>query len=161
MELIHCNPWIRFADNMYFTGQRGPSKTYDSRMLYTLKGEATLEMEGSTYRLHHGCAALFQPGTKYCIQPKESVTITVLDFDFTPDYSSRVEFLPPCPADSFRQDLSHAKAVFSDAPELNAPLFLEKAFFLEPVLQSIVLEFQNKHTFMFLVKIILSCLKEN
>lgn len=147
MELIQCIPWIRFAGNLQFIQQRGPSKTYDSRMLYALKGEADLEMEGSTYRLHHGCAVLLQPGTWYCIRPADSITLTVLDFDFTQDYSSRVEFLPPCPADDFCQAFSHEKAVFSDAPELNTPLFLEKAFFLEPVLQNIVLEFQNKHAF--------------
>ena len=53
MELIHCTPWIRFADNLHFVQQRGPSKTYDCRMLYTLKGEASLEMEGSVYHLRH------------------------------------------------------------------------------------------------------------
>ena len=147
MELIHCIPWIRFADNLRFVQQRGPSKTYDCRMLYTLKGEATLEMDERVYTLRHGCAVLFQPGTRYCIYPKDSITLTVLDFDFTQDHSSRVAFLLPCPADSFLQEQAHETVTFTDAPELNAPLYLEKAFFLEPILQSIVLEFRNKHAF--------------
>lgn len=147
MELIHSIPWIRFADNLCFTQQRGPSKTYDCRLLYALKGEASLEMDGAIYKLRHGCVVLFQPGTRYCIHPADSITLTVLDFDFTQDYSSRVEFLTPCPADEFCPELSHEKVLFSDAPELNAPLYLEQAFFLEALLQSIVLEFQNKHGF--------------
>lgn len=147
MELIQCTPWIRFADELHFTGQRGPSKTYDCRLLYALKGEAELEMEGSLYRLYHGCAVLFQPGTKYCIRPVHSVNLAVLDFDFTQDYNSRVEFLPPCPADEFCPELSHERVSFSDAPELNIPLYLEKAFFVEPILQNILLEFRNKHAF--------------
>jgi len=147
MELIHCIPWIRFADNLQFTQQRGPSKTYDCRMLYVLKGEAVLEMENNSYRLQHGSAVLFQPGLRYSIHPVRSVTLTVLDFDFTQDYSSRIEFLPPCPADEYRPELSHERVVFSDAPELNTPLYLEQAFFLEAALQSIVLEFRNKHAF--------------
>lgn len=147
MELIHSVPWIRFADNLHFAAQRGPSKTYDCRMLYTLKGEASLEMAGSTYHLHHGCAVLFQPGTQYCITPSESVTLTVLDFDYTQAYSSRVAFLPPCPADSFCPGQAHECVYFSDAQELNAPVYLEQAFFLEPVLQSIVSEFRNKHAY--------------
>ena len=147
MELIQCTPWIRFADELHFTGQRGPSKTYDCRMLYTLKGEAELELEGSVYRLHHGCAVLFQPGTRYCIRPDQSIILAVLDFDFTQDYCSRIEFLPPCPADDFCPELAHKKVIFSDAPELNEPLHLEQAFFLEPILRSIVLEFRNKHAF--------------
>lgn len=147
MELIHCTPWIRFADNLRFVWQRGPSKTYDCRLLYALKGQATLEMDGNIYTLRHGCVALFQPGTCYCIRPSDSITLTVLDFDFTQDYSDRVAFLLPCPEKSFQTEQAHAKVFFADASELNAPLFLEKAFFLEPVLQSIVLEFQNKHAF--------------
>lgn len=147
MELIHCTPWIRFADNLHFVQQRGPSKTYDCRMLYTLKGEASLEMEGSVYHLRHGCAVLFQPGTQYCIHPEQSITLTVLDFDFTQDYSSRIAFLPPCPAEKFLPEQAHQAVHFSDVPELNVPLYLEQAFFLEPELQSIVLEFRNKHAF--------------
>ena len=147
MELIHCIPWVRFADELRFTQPRGPSKTYDCRMLYTLRGTAVLEMEGSVYPLHHGCAVLFQPGTCYCIRPEESVTLAVLDFDFTQAYCSRVAFLPPCPAEEFCPALAHEKVDFSDAPELNAPLHLEQAFFLEPVLQAIVREFRNKHAF--------------
>lgn len=147
MELIHCTPWIRFADNLQFVQQRGPSKTYDCRLLYTLKGNASLEMDGNVYTLCHGCVVLFQPGTQYCIRPADSITLTVLDFDFTQDYSEHVAFLLPCPAKSFQQEQAHGQVVFTDAPELNKPLYLEKAFFLEPVLQSIVLEFKNKHAF--------------
>lgn len=147
MELIHSIPWIRFADNLCFLQQRGPSKTYDCRLLYTLKGEASLDMQGQSYRLCHGSAVLFQPGTRYCIRPQDSITLTVLDFDFTQEHSSRVAFLPPCPADAFDPSLSHEKVYFSDAPELNGPLFLQQAYFLEPLLHSIVVEFQNKHAF--------------
>ena len=147
MELINCIPWIRFADNLQFTQQRGPSKTYDCRLLYVLKGEAVLEMENSTYRLQHGSAVLFQPCIRYSIHPVQSVTLTVLDFDFTQDYSNRIAFLPPCPADAFRPERSHKKIIFSDAPELNAPLYIKQAFFLETALQSIVLEFRNKYAF--------------
>lgn len=147
MELIHCIPRIRFADELCFVQQRGPSITYDCRMLYTLKGEASLEMDGNIYTLKHGCTVLFQPGTQYCIHPTGSVTLTVLDFDYTQDYANRIAFLLPCPAESFRPEQAHEKVSFSDTPELNAPLYLEQAFFLEPLLKSILLEFRNKHTF--------------
>lgn len=147
MELIQCVPWIRFADDLLFLKQRGPSKTYDCRMLYVRKGEASLEMAGGVYALRHGCAVLFQPGTEYCIHPAESVLMTVLDFDFSQQYCDQVEFLPPCPAEEFCPERSHGRVVFSDAPELNEPLCLEQAFFLEPILQSIVLEFRNRHAF--------------
>lgn len=147
MELIHCVPWIRFADDLRFEIRRGPSKTYDCRMLYTLKGEAELEMDGKVYPLRHGCLVLFQPGTGYCIRPRDSITMTVLDFDFTQRYSSREAFLSPCPITLFCPEQAHEKVDFEDAPELNGPLYLEKAAFIEPALQEIVSEFRNRQSF--------------
>ena len=67
MKLIQCTPWVRFAESLCFTYQRGPSKTYDCRLLYTQSGSAQLEMQGQVYELAHGCLVLFQPGTEYCI----------------------------------------------------------------------------------------------
>ena len=55
MDLIHCTPWIRFGDNLLFVQQRGPSQTYDCRMLYTLKGEASLEMDGMGSNIIMSC----------------------------------------------------------------------------------------------------------
>lgn len=147
MELIQCTPWIRFAGELCFTGQRGPSKTNDCRMLYTLSGAAEVELEGDRHCLRQGCAVLFQPGTRYCIRPDKSIALVVLDFDFTQDYANQVEILLPCPADKLCPEQLHAQVVFSDAPELNAPLFLEQAFFLEPILRGIVMEFRNKQAF--------------
>lgn len=146
MELISCIPWIRFADDLCFEHQRGPSKTYDCRLLYTQKGAAELEMDGRVYSLCHGCLVLFQPGTHYTIRPIDTVTLTVLDFDFTQQYSQRVAFLPPCPADRFCPQQAHEKLTFADAPELNEPLYMEKAVFLEPLLQDILSEFRNRQS---------------
>ena len=53
MELINVSPYIRFANTLCFEQQRGPSKTYDCRFLYTLKGEASLKMADRTYRLQN------------------------------------------------------------------------------------------------------------
>ena len=49
MELINTAPYIRFANMLCFEQQRGPSKTYDCRFLYTFKGSATLQMAGQRY----------------------------------------------------------------------------------------------------------------
>ena len=51
MELIQSEPFLRFADRMRFVFQRGPSKTYDCHMLYTLHGQADVEMEGITPKI--------------------------------------------------------------------------------------------------------------
>lgn len=147
MELIQCIPWVRYADSLCFTYVRGPSKTYDSRLLYAKDGEAELTMDGAEYTLRHGSLVLFQPGTHYCIRPKGSITLSVMDFDFTQAYSDRIDFLSPCPAEKFQPELAHARVTFSDAPELEGPLYLEKASFLEPALHAIRSEFRDRQSY--------------
>lgn len=144
MELIHSNPYIRFADQLRFVTVRGPSKTYDCRLLYALKGAAELELEGQHYELTRGCLVIFQPGTHYCIRPQDRVTLAVMDFDFTQDYSERTDFLVPCPARDFKPELAHKQVDFSDAAMLSKPLFMENAGFLESTVRKLVVEFQNK-----------------
>lgn len=144
MELIHSVPYIRFADKLQFNSLRGPSKTYDCRMLYTLKGSASLELEDQKFLLGRGCLVIFQPGTRYCITPEKQVTLAVMDFDYTQQYSSRTDFLVPCPADRFDPQLAHEQVDFTDAAMLSKPLFMENAAFLEPLVRKIIMEFQNK-----------------
>lgn len=147
MELIESIPYIRFADNLRFEMVRGPSKTYDCRVLYTLKGAAQLQLEDQLVQISKGCLVIFQPGTRYCITPKDSVTLAVFDFDYTQKHRSHTDFLVPCPADQFRPELAHERVEFSDAPMLSQPLFMEDAVFLEPIIQKIVTEFHTKQMF--------------
>ena len=147
MELIQSVPYIRFANNLPISAVRGYSKTYDCRMFYTVSGEAGLELDGQAYTLERGCLVLRQPGVCYRISPKEQLLLAVFDFDFTQAYSGHTEFLVPCPARRFDPRQAHAYVEFSDAPILNAPLFLENVSFLEPLIQKIVREFQNKQLY--------------
>lgn len=144
MELIQSIPYIRFAEKLQFEMVRGPSKTYDCRMLYTLQGNAELLLENRNVQLSRGCLVIFQPGTRYCITPTDRVRLAVFDFDFTQQYRSHTDFLVPCPAEQFQERLAHEWVEFTDAPMLSQPLFMENAAFLEPLIRSIIMEFQNK-----------------
>lgn len=144
MELIQSIPYIRFADELQFNSVRGPSKTYDCRMLYALKGSAELELAGQHLRLGRGSLVIFQPGTRYCITPQKQITLAVMDFDFTQQYSSRTDFLVPCPADRFDPQLAHEQVDFTDTDMLSKPLFMENAAALETLVRKIIMEFQNK-----------------
>lgn len=147
MELISCVPYIRFADQVRFVSQRGPSKTYDCRLLYTIQGKAEVLLEGSLHTMGHGSLVMFQPGTEYTIVPKSSVTMVILDFDLTQDHTETTEFLLPCPASRFRSEDSHKVIQITDAPALNRPVYLENAVFLDSALQEIVLEYRQKRLY--------------
>lgn len=144
MELIQANPFIRFADKLRFEFQRGSSKTYDCRMLYTLEGAASVEMEGVTYSMHHGSLVLFQPGTEYTIHPAPAIEVIVFDFDFSQDYSDVSNFMIPCSLSSYIPENAHCRASFTDVPLFDKPVYFDNITFIEPALQEIVSEFQEK-----------------
>ena len=107
MELSKANPFVRFADKLRFEFQRGPSKTYDCRFLYTFDGDSVVQVEGVDYSVSRGSLVMFQPNTQYTIYPKPTVDMIVLDFDFTQDYSDNDGFLIPCPISSFLPGNAH------------------------------------------------------
>lgn len=147
MELIHVSPYIRFANMLCFEQQRGPSKTYDCRFLYTFKGSATLRMMGQEYQMHKGTLVIFQPNTEYVICPSGFLTLAVFDFDYTQGYNHTSDYLIPCPPAEFQPEHAHGQVYFTDAPALNQPFFHPNVKFLEPEISEIIKEFQVKKIF--------------
>ena len=147
MELIHANPFVRFADKLSFSFQRGPSKTYDCRLLYGLDGRASVEIAGETYSVRHGGLIIFQPGTEYTIYPEQQTELIVLDFDFTQDYSNVATSMIPCPANAFLPEQAHPCVSFSDAELFDEPVCFDNVTFIEPTLREIVSEFQEKRLY--------------
>ena len=147
MELIHANPFVRFADKLCFSFQRGPSKTYDCRLLYCVEGNASVELSGETYSMHHGSMVLFQPGTEYTIYPDETVDLIVFDFDLTQDFSNIATSMIPSPTSAFVPEQAHPVLSFSDAELYDEPVFFDNVTFIEPLLREIVSEFQEKRLY--------------
>lgn len=144
MELINANPFVRFADKLRFEFQRGPSKTYDCRFIYTLGGEATIQVEDVEHSVTRGSLVMFQPNTCYTIYPKKYVDVIVFDFDFTQEFTSTDSYLIPCPISSYVPENAHPRVHFTDAPIYNEPVYFDNVTFVESTLQEIVSEFQEK-----------------
>ena len=144
MELNQLTPFIRYANTLRFTMKRGPSRTYDSRMLYTEDGSAVFRIQGKEYRMKRGDFVLFQSGYEYMILPSPEIRLTVIDFDLTEDFRAHTDFLTPCPTQRFIEADAHPRIRIDDVPRLNEPLYLENAVFLEAMIRSILLEFREK-----------------
>ena len=147
MELKDCVPCVRFADTLVFEFQRGPFRTYDGRLLYGLSGSAEVDIGGRTLLLNRGAFLMSQSDTEYTIRPKKTMTLAVLDFDFTQEYSQRTEFLLPCPVDLFHREQAHPHVTFTDTDLFNQPLYLKNAAFVEGTLMEIIREFQQKRLY--------------
>ena len=147
VELINITPYIRFANKLCFEQQRGPSKTYDCRFLYTYSGSATLIMMGQEYHLQKGTLVIFQPNTEYVIHPHSALTLAVFDFDYTQDYHDTSDYLVPCSPATFQPECAHQQVLFRDASVLNQPFYHPNAKFLEAEINEIISEFQIKKIF--------------
>lgn len=147
MELIHANPFLRFADKLSFTFQRGPSMTYDCRLLYCVDGAATTYISGEEYAVRHGSMIIFQPGTEYTILPDECIDLIVFDFDLTQDYSHIATSMIPSPVAAFVPEQAHPVICFEDAELFDVPVYFDNVTFIEPMLREIVSEFQEKRLY--------------
>ena len=147
MELIHANPFVRFADRLCFSFQRNSSKTYDCRLLYCVGGCASVEIASQKHWMSHGSLVMFQPGTEYGIHPDQSIDLIVFDFDMTQDFCQVATSMIPCPSNAFISEQSHPQVSFSDAPLFDEPVYFENVTFLEPMLREIVSEFQEKRLY--------------
>lgn len=147
MDLIQANPFVRFADKLHFSFQRGPSKTYDCRLLYGVDGLATVDIAGESYTITHGGMIIFQPGTEYTIYPDPTVEMIIFDFDFTQDFQHVATSMIPCPSNTFVAEEAHPMVSFADAELFDEPVFFDNVTFIEPMLRDIVSEFQEKRLY--------------
>lgn len=143
MQLIDSAPYIRFADVLKLTNQRGPSKTYDCRLIYALNGQATIAFEDHRVELVRCSAVTFQSGTRYTIYPSPELTAIVYDFDYTQDYSHITNIQYPCPADRFVPERAFSHVSFTDAPALDHPLYLSNIRLIENALMEVVDEMKQ------------------
>ncbi len=143
MKLIEAAPYIRFADVLKMTNQRGPSKTYDCRLIYALSGKATIAFADHSVELVRCSAVTFQSGTLYTILPSPELTAIVYDFDYTQGYSHITNIQYPCPADRFVPERAFTHVSFSDATAFDNALYLPNIRLIENSLMEIVDEMKQ------------------
>lgn len=144
MNLIEIAPYIRFADGLKITNQRGPSKTYDCRLIYALSGKAAIAFEDRRVELTRCSLVTFQSGTRYTISPEPELSAIVLDFDYTQQYSHIANIQYPCPADRFVPERAFSHVTFTDAPDLNDTLFLPNIRLIENALIELIDEMKQQ-----------------
>ena len=147
MELRHIafetiRPFVRFAQEMYLTEPRRPAVAYDYRLFYVLNGGGSLKTEGEAVEIHAGTAVYLPSGTVYSISPGQGTTLhlIVLNFDCTQDGTRTVRYLPMVTEREYDPEKRMELLQFTDAPEMNKPVFLQSLPGVLPYLQTILAE---------------------
>lgn len=85
MELYELNPFIRFADTIFFHSETHDVQVKDCRFFYILSGEADLFIQNQHYRLVPNSLFYCSAQSKYRIK-SVGATLISLNFDLTQNF---------------------------------------------------------------------------
>ena len=103
MLLNDIQPFVRHA--RHFTiSESTPSackdvRTRDNRIFFVTGGDADICIEGNEERLKRDTLVLIRAGKSYKIVPNPSISVIVINFDFTDTFSSIKQSFRPFPSD--------------------------------------------------------------
>ena len=142
MNASNVNPFVRFAGNARIA--RYPLVCYDTRIIYAIKGETELWVNGKSYTFKKGNLALLKSGTKYCIKNTYSANLILITFDYTHSNTSiETAIIPDLPQDFKKENIT--EIVYFDEPKaFNDVVILENADSIEDRILRIVDEFMTQ-----------------
>ncbi len=121
MDFTRLNPVVRSAGIYEKITNKGECIAYDSRLLYLISGDVTVEVEGmKKTHLFPGNALYIPPMTKYRIKAKY-VRIAIFTFDVTSENPEPREKITPDTPEAFDKEKAH---VFPDAAPFDKPMLL-------------------------------------
>ena len=121
MDFTRLNPVVRSAGIYEKITNKGECVAYDSRLLYLISGDVTVEVEGmKKTHLFPGNALYIPPMTKYRIKAKY-VRIAILTFDVTSEMPDPCDKITPDIPEAFDKERAH---IFPDSAPFDKPMLL-------------------------------------
>ena len=121
MDFTRLNPVVRSAGIYEKITNKGECIAYDSRLLYLISGDVTVEVEGmKKTHLFPGNALYIPPMTKYKIKAKY-VRIAILTFDVTSEMPDPCDKITPDTPEAFDKERAH---IFPDSTPFDKPMLL-------------------------------------
>ncbi len=144
MELIHINPYVRYAKLLKNELLEPALRLcYDCRLFFIVSGNGELELNGSRHPIQTDTAIFLPPGTEYAIHCVGPLTFYVLNFDLSVNYTHIESSLgTPSPAASDR-----SKILTEDAPQQFSQPFILDNVTLPKQLVEICQIFQTREHF--------------
>lgn len=147
MKIENVRPAIRFADKLEYTAQRSLSKTYDSRLLYIIRGSGKITAKDCEYEIEPGLLVLFSGGTPYSFTPSPSFFAYAVDFDIEKGFVTDTGFLPPVPVRLFDPLKLRGAQCFEDSDFLKTPFVRAVGRSVGEKIGELVREFNAKTRF--------------
>lgn len=145
MLLKDISPFVRHVRHFTISDSTPSSgkdvKTRDNRLFFVTDGQADITIEGKEYQLKRDTLLVIRSGKSYRIIPRKKVSVIVVNFDFTEDFSSITQSFHPFSADfpGVLEDIT-----FDDAADLNDHLITHDGARYENRVRSLLTEFFGK-----------------
>ena len=145
LRLREMQPFLRFIHIVNRVHNQFPfeyCRARDCRLLYVTDGNGKFMTDGGALPMRRGSLFLWQPDCRYYIDPLPSLTMIIVDFDYTLDFTRYTHALY-VPTDSeYTPDMTLQTVRFTDCDELNACLCRENAADAEGTLRQLL----NRYT---------------
>ena len=152
MEVKQILPFVRYAHYTEllpeFTSL--PQTAYDQRLFFAPRGEILISVGKKDYTLSESDLLYIPSGTEYHLhRANSSYLLAGINFDFTDKHSNLTT--PIVPANehrgNFNPELRLESLVFTDAPCLNAPLYMEKQARILSYAKQVIGDYETKLLF--------------
>jgi len=147
MLFSDIRPYVRYARKMTVTADmRYPVfYPYDARLFFVKSGEGEIAADGVTLSMTKGAAVVINAGVKYHLKtPRQSVTFTAVNFDYTRSHSHLTVPIPPAAKNGFHPELITEQVTFEDQPAFDRFVYIPEAGSIEKIGEILIGEYNQK-----------------
>lgn len=147
MKLCEINPYIRFAEKIYFKRSPALFNVFDCRIFLVVSGEIEVKIENNQHILKKGDLFYCAQGSNYIIGSKDICELICFNFDLNYTRSHITEKRAPLKIDSANNSKYFLNEKVEDAILLNSYMVLESDYLLNQKIIGLIEEFENKQIY--------------
>ena len=147
MKVSDINPFVRFAECLYYQSKTVTVNVFDCRLFCTVSGRAEIVIENQRYSLTEGSVFYCAGGSVYTISAEKGSTILVLNFDLGQERSDDQSSRAPMKLTGNNKPIFKKETFIEDLDVFNGHFFLSDNRGACAVAEMIVREFSEKNIF--------------
>lgn len=147
MKLSEINPFIRFAEKIYFKRKPAQFNVFDYRIFLVVSGQVEIEIENCHFVLNKNDMFYCAQGGRYTIGCKNTCELICLNFDLTGKRSNITESRAPLKIDPSAKSKYFLEDSVDDGGFLNSYIILENDYSINQKVKIIIEEFEKKQIF--------------
>lgn len=147
MKLSEINPFIRFAEKIYFKRKPAQFNVFDCRIFLVVSGQVEIEIENCHFVLNKNDLFYCAQGSRYTIGCKNTCELICLNFDLTGKRSNVAESRAPLKIDPFAKSKYFLEDSVDDGGFLNSFIMLENDYSINQKVKSVIDEFEKKQIY--------------